>query len=189
MSPIKEIYIRKEEPKKTTKYYVDNTQFLELLRTYHNQKNRPKIISEELGEIFLLMVNNIAYSRNFINYSDDWKSEMKSDALYICCKYIDNFDLEKYKNPYGYFTMIIFRAYKMRIKKEKTLHTKDGKLREEIFNEFLQEEGIYKRKLADIDDEDNRMFQDLDNIKIDIEDMFESKVIMEENKGELDKIC
>lgn len=154
---------------KNNRHYIDNDKFMNMLIEYNSQKQCPKIISEELGEMFLLLVENISYSRNFINYSEDWKNEMKSDALYNCCKYIEKFDCNKYSNPYGYFTMIAFNAFKMRIKKEKTLNFKDTKLRAEIFEEFLNEEGLYKRKSIDVEDEANSVFQEMDNMKLDIE--------------------
>jgi hypothetical protein len=156
-------------PIKNARHYIDNVKFLELLREYNAQKKRPKIIGEELGEMFLLLVDNISFSRNFINYSEDWKNEMKSDALYNIIKYVEKFDATKYNNPHAYFTMIAFNAFKMRIKKEKTMLAKDDKLRTEIFDEFLSDEGLYRRSVVEMDDEANHAFQSMDSMKLDIE--------------------
>lgn len=177
MSKIKEPDEIVKSLSKNGRYYIDNNKFLELLKEYNAQKQIPKIIGEELGSMILLLVENISFSRNFINYSEDWKNEMKSDALYVCCKYIGKFDANKYSNPYGYFTMIAFNAFKMRIKKEKTLLAKDDKLRAEIFDEFLSEEGLYKKKNFEVEDEANQVFQTMDNMKLEIE------ILEKENEG------
>jgi hypothetical protein len=50
---------------------------------------------------------------------------MVSDAVENCLRYIDNFDVDKYQNPFAYFTQIIFFAFLRRIEKEKKyLYTK-----------------------------------------------------------------
>ena len=120
----------------TKRQYVDNVEFLRLLKEYNDQPV-PRIISEELGEMFRLIVDNIAYSRQFINYTEDWKNEMKSDALFNFCRYLGTFDCNKSSNPFAYFTMIAMNAFKMRIKKEKFKNFKDSVIKEEIYNEFL----------------------------------------------------
>jgi len=53
----------------------------------------------------------------FLNYS--FLSEMKSDGIENCFQYIDNFDPEKSKNPFSYFSQIIYYAFLRRIAKEK----------------------------------------------------------------------
>jgi hypothetical protein len=157
--------------KPSVRIYVSNENFMKLLEEYNNQEAKPKIISEELGEIFILIVDNLANSRQFINYSDDWKAEMKSDALYNSIKYIDKFDITKYRNPFAYFTMIAFNSFRMRIKKEKTTMLKNDIIRNELFDEFLVESKLYERKTGqEMDDEDNRQFVEMDKMKIDLED-------------------
>jgi len=41
------------------------------------------------------------------------------DGIENCVQYIDNFDPNKSKNPFAYFTQIVFYAYLRRIAKEK----------------------------------------------------------------------
>ena len=43
---------------------------------------------------------------------------MKSDAIENCLMYLDNFDSDKYSNPFAYFTQIIYYAFHRRIAKE-----------------------------------------------------------------------
>ena len=44
---------------------------------------------------------------------------MISDGVENCVQYIDNFDPTKSKNPFAYFTQIIYYAFLRRIAKEK----------------------------------------------------------------------
>jgi DNA-directed RNA polymerase specialized sigma24 family protein len=44
---------------------------------------------------------------------------MISDGIENCLQYMDNFNPEKSKNPFAYFTQIIYYAFIRRIQKEK----------------------------------------------------------------------
>ena len=54
---------------------------------------------------------------NFINYH--FREEMVGDAIENCLMYASNFDPAKSKNPFSYFTQIIYYAFLRRITKEK----------------------------------------------------------------------
>ena len=60
---------------------------------------------------------NFSHNPNFINYPH--REEMVSDGIENCLMYFENFDPEKSKNPFAYFTQIIFFAFVRRILKEK----------------------------------------------------------------------
>jgi len=125
--------------------YVDNKHMLKLVKEFKKQA-KPKIISEELGGMLKLIVDNMAYHCKFINYTDEWKNEMKSDALFNCVRYLDTFDPKKSKLPFAYFTRVTINAFKMRIKKEKFQLHKDSVIRTEIYNEFLDEFKLIEQK-------------------------------------------
>ena len=133
------------------KYFVNNEEFLILLDEY----KETKVLSEELGKIFVDMSKNLLYSRQFINYSDDWKAEMQSDALFNLCRYAGTFDKTKSSNPFSYFTRTIINAFIMRIKKEKKGNFKEEVLRKQAYGEFLQREGLYdsNKEHSDYDDD------------------------------------
>jgi len=61
--------------------------------------------------------NHLAYKSNFVNYT--FRDEMILDGIENCITYIDNFDPEKSKNPFAYFTQITYYAFIRRIQKEK----------------------------------------------------------------------
>ena len=60
---------------------------------------------------------HLSYRPNFINYM--YKEDMISDGVENCVQYIDNFDPAKSKNPFAYFTQIVYYAFLRRIAKEK----------------------------------------------------------------------
>ena len=48
-----------------------------------------------------------------------FREDMIGDGIENCVQYIHNFDPEKSKNPFAYFTQIIHYAFRRRIQKEK----------------------------------------------------------------------
>jgi DNA-directed RNA polymerase specialized sigma24 family protein len=74
-------------------------------------------IPNYLGDCFLKIATHLSYKPNFVNYM--FREDMISDGIENCVQYIHNFDPEKSKNPFAYFTQIIHYAFLRRIQKEK----------------------------------------------------------------------
>jgi len=116
---------KKQKQKKTAKiHYVDNQKFLEEMIVYKGKckdaKSKGELepqISEYVGECFMKIAQRLSFRPNFINYA--FREDMISDGIENCVQYIRNFDPEKSKNPFAYFTQIIFFAFIRRIQKEK----------------------------------------------------------------------
>ena len=114
-------------------HYVDNKQFLEAMKDYkklcrkakREKKEKPPV-NNYLGSCFLKIENHLSYRPNFINYT--FRDDMISDGIENCLQYLDNFDPVKSKNPFAYFTQIIFYAFVRRIQKEKKQTTIKHKL-------------------------------------------------------------
>lgn len=109
---------------KTPNHYIDNKQFLQALLEHKEkvqlakENNQPKpAVSNYIGDCFIKIARHLSYKNNFINYS--FKDEMISDGIENCLAVVDNFDPAKSKNPFAYFTQIIFYAFVRRIQKEK----------------------------------------------------------------------
>ena len=110
--------------KKKNTHYVDNKKFLEELKKWKDQckdaeeagDEKPQI-TNYIGECFLKIANGLSYRPNFINYT--YRQEMISDGIENCLQYIHNFNPDKSKNPFAYFTQIIYYAFLRRIAKEK----------------------------------------------------------------------
>lgn len=109
--------------KKRSEHYVSNKQFHEALIEYkkmvdeakHNNLPKPKI-PNYIGECFLKIATHLSYKPNFVNYM--FKDDMICDGIENCIQYIHNFDVTK-KNPFAYFTQVIYYAFLRRIAKEK----------------------------------------------------------------------
>jgi len=110
--------------KKKKNHYIDNQEFLAALIDYRQKiviaqnKGLPKPkVSNYIGECFLKIATHLSYRPNFINYM--YKDDMICDGIENCIQYIDNFDPEKSRNPFAYFTQIVYFAFLRRIHKEK----------------------------------------------------------------------
>ena len=110
--------------KKKSEHYVNNKELLEALIVYRakvaeakeNGTTKPRI-SDYLGSCFLKIATHLSYKPNFVNYM--FRDDMISDGIENCVQYIHNFDPEKSRNPFAYFTQIIHYAFLRRIQKEK----------------------------------------------------------------------
>tara|TARA_Y100000996_G_C22412615_1_gene597908 strand:+ start:178 stop:765 length:588 start_codon:yes stop_codon:yes gene_type:complete len=110
--------------KTTNKHYVNNKDFLHAMTEYRTarleaeESGEPKPrVSNYIGECFVKIANHLAYKSNFVNYT--FREEMILDGIENCITYIDNFNPEKSKNPFAYFTQITYYAFLRRIQKEK----------------------------------------------------------------------
>ena len=110
--------------KDTSSHYVDNKQFFEEMKKWKVVVNEaeelgdPKPpVTDYIGDCFLKIAEHLSYRPNFINYP--YREEMVGDGIENCLMYASNFDPEKSKNPFSYFTQIIYYAFLRRIQKEK----------------------------------------------------------------------
>ena len=110
--------------RKRSEHYVNNKEFLAALIKYREDieiaqiQDKPKPpIPRYIGECFLKIANHLSFKPNFVNYM--FKEDMISDGIENCVQYIHNFNPEKSRNPFAYFTQIIHYAFLRRIQKEK----------------------------------------------------------------------
>ena len=107
-----------------SEHYVNNKEFLEALIVFKAKcsaakeagEQRPQI-SNYIGDCFMKIATHLSYKPNFVNYM--FREDMISDGIENCVQYIENFNPEKSKNPFAYFTQIIYYAFLRRIQKEK----------------------------------------------------------------------
>jgi len=124
--------------RKRSEHYVNNKEFLSALINYQAAVERSYIeefgedltkdkkgqkwstkpvIPKYIGACFLKIATHLSYKTNFINYI--FIDDMVSDGIENCVQYIHNFNPDKSKNPFAYFTQIIHYAFLRRIQKEK----------------------------------------------------------------------
>ena len=104
--------------------YIDNKEFLKEMVSYRKSVKKaereglPKPrIPEYVGKCFMQIAENLSHKPNFLSYT--FRDEMISDAVENCVMYIDNFNPAKSKNPFAYFTQIVYYAFLRRIQREK----------------------------------------------------------------------
>ena len=166
---------------KKPKQYVNNADFLKALIEYKAKKEEclkknlpePKI-PNYIGECWMKIAEGLSHKPNFINYT--YRDEMIADGIENCLMYFDNFNPDKSKNPFAYFTQIIYYAFLRRIQKEKKQLYVKYKATEQIgiLDEFEMMEG---------EDGSTRQFEMYDNISEFIENYEEARQAKKEAKS------
>lgn len=94
--------------------YVTNKELLEEIKKYRKTGE----VSNELGVMIQKLSEGIAARANFRGYT--YIDDMVSEGIEQTLRYgLPNFDPETSKNPFGYFTQIIFCAFLRFITREK----------------------------------------------------------------------
>ena len=128
--------------------YINNKEFYQELVKFKDSCNAAEKagdpvprIPEKIGEAFFMIANKLANKGNFIGYT--YKDEMINDALENCVVAVHSFNPEKSKNPFAYFTQIIWYAFLRRIEKEKKQTYIKYKSLEEVVvdSNFFENEG------------------------------------------------
>ena len=141
--------------RKRSEHYVNNKEFLAALEVYIAQVNRAKLNDTEppqipryIGECFLKIANHLSYKPNFVNYM--FKDDMICDGIENCVRYIHNFNPEKSKYPFAYFTQIIYYAFLRRISQEKKqLEIKNKILEKSNFDEVFDSNDLDASNYSD----------------------------------------
>ena len=128
-------------------HYVDNKKFHQsmidwkaLCKDAEETGDEKPQVTNYIGSCFLKIANGLSYRPNFINYT--YRQEMISDGIENCLQYIHNFDPEKSKNPFAYFTQIIYYAFIRRIQKEKKQsHVKHMMIQKQDYVPFVTNPG------------------------------------------------
>ena len=146
--------------RKRSEHYVNNKEFLAALIKYREDKEiaeikgLPKpVIPRYIGDCFLKIANHLSFKPNFVNYM--FKDDMICDGIENCVRYIHNFNPEKSKNPFAYFTQIIYYAFLRRIQQEKK--------QLEIKNKILEKTNF--DEVFDANDLDSGNYSDYNSIK------------------------
>lgn len=94
------------------------TEYRKDLNKWSRKKSDPKPrIPDYVGQCLYLINEKLSRRPNFGSYT--YREDMVGDGIENCCAAVDNFDPAKSANPFGYFTLIAWRAFVRRIDKEK----------------------------------------------------------------------
>lgn len=168
--------------KEKKEHYINNASFLAALIEHKAKcveakelgKPEPRI-QNYVGECFIKIADRLSRKPNFAGYT--FKDEMISDAIENCMLYFRNFNPDKSKNPFAYFTQIIYYAFLRRIIKEK----------KQLYVKYKATEHfglIDSGQLFDSDNEHNMsQFQNYENISEYIEKFEQSMKKKKKLKG------
>ena len=172
----------------TANHYVDNKRFYEAMKVFIADYKQAKkdgvetpVPSNYICECLWLIASNLSNNRNFISYT--YKDEMIGDAVENCLRYLHNFNPDKTKNPFAYFTQISYYAFLRRIEKEK---------RQTYIKYKLIENSLVNNTLVELPAEDQEHFSAvikmLDNDKMEaLSKRYDKKPKKKAKEGTLDK--
>tara|TARA_B100000073_G_scaffold345112_1_gene353405 strand:- start:292 stop:786 length:495 start_codon:yes stop_codon:yes gene_type:complete len=134
----------KPRAKRKKNNFIDNKEFYSALVNYRAICERAKeegtdkpIIPRYIGKCFLDIAEHLSMRPNFSNYM--YRQDMIMDAVENCVVYCSNFDPEKSKNPFAYFTQVCWYAFIRRIGKEKRqIEICDKIISKSGFEEFFE---------------------------------------------------
>lgn len=129
------------------KNYVDKQELYDELCDWHERKlkaaaegKRPPPLPDSIGRVIITIADRMASRPNFRNYT--YIEEMRGDAIVNAVKAANSFDPNRVsqktgeKNPFGFLSLVIWRAFLTRIKSEKK--EQEGKMKQMVdpTNEF-----------------------------------------------------
>ena len=95
--------------------YVNNADFYNRLVEW--KKSGDKKIPDDIAKTLVMICEHLAESGKFAGYT--WRDEMVCDAILSCIKFCGNFDPEKSKNPFAFYSQIAYNSFIKRIGIEK----------------------------------------------------------------------
>jgi hypothetical protein len=114
--------------------YVNNRQLNDTMKVYHaqvqeaiaNGTEKPRV-PNYVGECLQLIATKLSNKPQYYMYT--FKQEMIYEGVLNCLQYIDNYNPNRYDNPFAYFTQIIKNAFLRRIEKESYIRYNQYKMR------------------------------------------------------------
>ena len=135
-------------PRKSKNNFIDNKEMYAAFIDYRGKVDAAKEAGEPkpkvpkyIGKCFLDIAEHLSMRPNFSNYI--YRQDMVMDAVENCLVYAANFDPEKSKNPFSYFTQVCWYAFIRRIGKEKRqIEICDKIISKSGFEEFFVGDGM-----------------------------------------------
>jgi len=116
-------------------YYIDPIALEKELVKFANTT----VVSENLGEMFIKVANNLINKRNFINYT--FRDEMIGRGLLFLCKYAKNFDEHNEKaNGFAYVSQICYHGFVQCIKEE----SKHSTIKDNLIKKSMEKSELEK---------------------------------------------
>lgn len=108
----------KQKDQNNKHFYINNKDFYDAFVKW-NSVGCPDPVPEDIVMSLYKMVDHISQTKNFVNYSNLWLDEMKSDAFFKAYEKVRYFNVDKSVNPFSYFTTVIRNCFIIYLKKRK----------------------------------------------------------------------
>ena len=128
--------------------YVNNADFYQ--RIVEWKATGDDKIPDDIAATIMMICKNLAKSGKFAGYS--WIEAMVGDAILACIKFCRNFDPNKSKNPFAFYTQIAYNSFLKRIQIEKQRLDCLAEYRDQITT-------LYDIQGEEYDEDDNRYGQ------------------------------
>ena len=124
--------------------YIDRNELHSEMKAYKDTG----IISERLGQLFMIMTDHILGHSNFRNYTSDIKEEMRSHALLLLVKYSHNCDAYQRdaRQTFNYITTIVMNSCKQVLQKYYKQQNLKRDLEQQYLDMLTQEYGVNIKK-------------------------------------------
>lgn len=171
---------------KSKVHYVDNQKFYQEILVHKKKVAeaeekglQPPKLPNYIGECIWKIANKLSCKPCFMNYS--FRDEMISDGIENCILYFNDYDPNISKNPFAYFTQVIYFAFLRRINKEE----KNRYIIYKNFQETIINNG-HAGQLVDGDDNHLMSVNLYDNIN-EFMERFEKKEAIKKEKRKIAK--
>jgi len=101
-----------EDTNKNNKNYLNNKDLYEELIACQERGR----MSDKLGKMFMLLAERRATHRYFNQYP--FKEDLIAAGIMACCNAFMKFKADKSKNPFAFFSSVVYHAFLQTIKKE-----------------------------------------------------------------------
>ena len=131
---------RNPKPDGEDTFYCTNRDLQnELIKWYESaERIEDRVISEDLGKMFMLIGNKLLNHSSFRNYSKELKEDMLSYFLFKIIKGLKNYNF-KFSNPFAFITMAAWNSYLSVINK----HYKQMNIKKSLMKKMINELETY----------------------------------------------
>lgn len=149
--------------RKKPENYIDNKKFSAAVGKWAQEAREARskglqlpVFSDYVVKCFYKIAKRYSTKPNFSGYP--FKEDMISEAVYTCMKYAHNFNLEKSRNAFSYFTQYTHNAFLQYINKEK----KFAEFKFDLVKDAAPKLGKNDFRDIDLYDEDNTGIEELE---------------------------
>lgn len=156
LNPQEQFQKQMTKKRRSKQFYVKGKDLIQQIRKYQqSMKADPEgkgIISQQLGSMILKICTRFSLHPKFFGYS--YRDQMVADAVTRCLtKGVAKINLDLVNcNPFSYFTQIALNCFRARINSQKKFMLTKQRFREEIYNQYEQDEQLVKTKDNEIDE-------------------------------------